>query len=275
MEIDFSKIKNHHETIALIPPVDDSFNIMLIYDALEIKFPDKLLYLLEPQRCICRNKLPDYDFYVLCSDICTVHKLNENDFIQLKKTASNIPFAYKTKFTDETTFLISRLSKVEKIKSRNVFGIFFSSRQFLFLAQKVRRFLNEQKKISYLIFLNDISHERLTCIDGIEVVVLITCPQFFDFDLDVIVPIVAPFEVQLAFSEDEWDGGYEPNKFNPSYKQSNEIVVFENKIDILRREVMKREIVAVPYEVSEDCSEILDGRCGIASGYENEGDAKQ
>lgn len=272
MEIDFDKVKDIHHSIAIIPTENMSSEMMFAYNVLHSKYPKKQIFILEPQNSVCFHKLPQYDFFIIFSSICSLHQPNNIDFIQVNNTHKNIKDIIISRFKDDhTSFLISRLSKIEKIKTKSIFGIFFSSPKFLFLAQRVRRLLHDFDKISYLIHLNDITNERLTCVDGIEVVVLITCPSMFEFDMEVFVPVVTPFEVQLAFCGDEnWDGHYETNRFEPNQNSSNDIALIENKIDILRTKFIKNNNVSVSYCIENETDSIVDGRRGIASIYDNE-----
>lgn len=270
MEIDLSRIKDCHKTIAFIPNHESqSFKILKIYSHVEKEFPEKHMFLLQPHRKICPNILPFYDFYIIFSETCNLHQFDQENHIliqdtQMDKTTNN------AKISDHTSFLISRLSKIEKIKDKKIFGIFFCSKTFLPLARNIRKFLNEHGKISYLIYLNDVTAERLTCVDFIEVIVLINCPVLFDYNMDVYKSVVTPFDIQLAFSDDEWDGEYEANRFEPKMVVGNEIVVIENKIDVLRNEIASKEIICVPYGDNDRNMKISDGKKGMASKYEGE-----
>lgn len=113
---------------------------------------------------------------------------------------------------DRVRFLISRLALVDKVRTRRTFGIFFSSAEYRTLAEKVSKFLEKRGRETLLVFVRDISWERLVAIEFAEVFVVIDCPFYTHFDIKTHVPLVTPFEVALSFKE-TWDGKYGINEF--------------------------------------------------------------
>lgn len=113
---------------------------------------------------------------------------------------------------DRVRFLVSRLSLVDKVRGRRTFGIFFSSAEYRALAERISKFLEERGKETLLVFVRDISWERLVAIEFAEVFVVIDCPFYTHFDIKTHVPLVTPFEVALSFKE-TWDGKYGINEF--------------------------------------------------------------
>ncbi|KAM0688097.1 hypothetical protein COBT_000648 [Conglomerata obtusa] len=185
------------------------------------------------------------------------------------KTTKCTKNSFLDRFEDEdqkSKFLISRIAKIEKAKSKTLFSIFFTT-PFYNLAYKIRTFLQSKEKIAYLIHLNDISYERLSCIDNTEVVVVVDCQPHFDIDL--LVPLLVPFDVLLSFDETfMWRGEYDLNFFDVC---GDKIVKVENSIEILDKVYDKISLVNVDYENEELDCEIYEGRKGIANEYENEG----
>lgn len=164
------------------------------------------------------------------------------------------------------SFLIKRLGQIERIKTRTIFTIFFTNKKYMALAKKVKNYLMAQNKLAYLIYLEDVSYERMTCVDNAEVIVLVMCENCFPFENDVMVPVVCPFDVQMAFDEFEWDGSYKPNRFDTV--ECDKLVKFSNNIRLWND--FKKVFIYVEKEVEGD-DEVGEGRNGIASGYENEG----
>lgn len=113
---------------------------------------------------------------------------------------------------DRVRFLVSRLALVDRVRGRRTFGVFFSSAEYRALAEKVSKFLEERGKETLLVFVRDISWERLVAIEFAEVFVVIDCPFYTHFDIKTHVPHVTPFEVALSFKE-TWDGEYGINEF--------------------------------------------------------------
>lgn len=113
---------------------------------------------------------------------------------------------------DRVRFLISRMALVDKVRGRRTFAIFFSSAEYRRLAERISKFLEERGRETLLVFVRDISWERLVAIEFAEAFVVIDCPFYTHFDIKTLVPLVTPFEVALSFKE-TWDGKYGINEF--------------------------------------------------------------
>ncbi|KAM0673161.1 hypothetical protein GVAV_003323 [Gurleya vavrai] len=100
-----------------------------------------------------------------------------------------------------------------------------------------------------------------------EVCVILDCVDHYDIEL--LVPLVVPFDLILAFESDyKWNGEYEKNFFDI---KSDKIVLSENRIEVFDKVFENIEMVNVEYKNEEIDYEIHEGRKGIASEYENEG----
>ncbi|KAM0678539.1 hypothetical protein BDAP_000942 [Binucleata daphniae] len=198
---------------------------------------------------------------------------NKNNTQSNNKTINdniNLDKNYESKYdttnieNDKMTFLIKRLAQIEKIKNKTIFTIFFTL-PFHSLAKKVKNYLHTKDKLAYLVYLNDFTYERLTCIDNTEVVV--DCQDHYGVGL--LVPLVTPFDILLAFDLCyKWNGEYNKNYFEVTQDQ---IVKTENSIELLNKKLESIELVSVNITKEESDDEIYEGRRGIASEYEFEG----
>ncbi|KAL0265692.1 UNVERIFIED_CONTAM: hypothetical protein PYX00_011406 [Menopon gallinae] len=125
---------------------------------------------------------------------------------------------------DRVRFLVSRLALVDRVRGRRTFGIFFSSPEYRALAEKVSKFLEDRGKETLLVFVRDISWERLVAIEFAEVFVVVDCPFYTHFEIKTHVPLVTPFEVALSFKE-TWDGEYGINEFETAGLSAEEKAV--------------------------------------------------
>ncbi|KAF7699548.1 tRNA (guanine(10)-N2)-methyltransferase [Cucumispora dikerogammari] len=177
----------------------------------------------------------------------------------------------KPKFSlpDKTKFLISRLSKIEKAKTKTIFGIFFTSIFYENLVNKLRIFLHSINKKVYKFFLRDINETRLNCFDGIECIIVVDCPFQIEF-IDFHIPVLVPYEIQIAFG-DNWKGEYIINRFDlkPEFSKETQLM----KIIYATGKLVKHNNSeqAVQYQNISDNEEpqILMGFSGIPNSYEH------
>lgn len=169
---------------------------------------------------------------------------------------------------DRVKFLISRLSRVEKIKNLEIFGVYFTHFELEDFAEQICKYLKSKGKKTYLLYLKDISYERLTCIDGIECTVLVDCDYYTHFDINIGMPVVVPFELVLAFDDVEWNGKYDVNTFDGNCGISN------TSTEIIRVEyyktgelIKRNESQCVGFDVGSYDDQIYDGYDGIAGSY--------
>ncbi|RVD93346.1 diphthamide synthase subunit DPH2 [Tubulinosema ratisbonensis] len=123
------------------------------------------------------------------------------------------PYFEKIKIFDKTDFLMKRICLFDKIKSQKRFGIFFTNVEFKEKADKLKNFLENRKKEVVLIYLKEVSLERLIAFEYLEIIVVIDCPFFIYFDYNSHIPVITPFELVQSFKK-EWEGDFEINEFN-------------------------------------------------------------
>ncbi|ELQ74879.1 Diphthamide biosynthesis protein, partial [Trachipleistophora hominis] len=174
---------------------------------------------------------------------------------------------------DRVKFLISRLSRVQKAKDSTIFGIYFTNFKLEEFAYKIREYLISKGKKTYMYYLRDISYERLTCMDGIECVVIVDCHYHTLFDISISIPIVVPFELNLAFDDGEWDGMYDINTFSEARTDDNKctgmvISDYYSTGDLIKR----NEAQCVNFYVEQFDDKIYDGLDGIAGSYKQVGE---
>lgn len=180
--------------------------------------------------------------------------------------------SFTTEF-DRVKFLVSRLSRVEKVKHLNIFGIYFTNFKLEQFAYKIKEYLVSRGKKVYMYYLRDISYERLTCMDGIECVVIVDCRYHTRFDINIGMPIVVPFELNLAFDGERWDGAYDVNTFNDAGADGNECTDMIACDYYSTGELIKRnEDQCVNFYVEQFDDRIHDGLDGIAGSYKQMGE---
>lgn len=174
----------------------------------------------------------------------------------------------KVKNFDRIKFLISRLNRIEKIKDLEIFGIYFTNFELVEFVYRIKDYLISKYKKAYVFYLKDVSYERLTCMDGVECVVIVDCQYFNYFHIDIHLPIVVPFELNLAFSGREWNGEYDINSFEFDDEGIN------NCRDLITQElystgelVKKNECQSVDFFDEGHDVQIYDGLDGIAGSY--------
>lgn len=140
----------------------------------------------------------------------------------------------KIKF-DRIKFLISRISKTEKLQKLSIFAIYFTSSYFYPQVLVLQQFLKLHSKKSYIINLSDISYERLTCMDGIECAIIFDCEYFWWKwrNLQTPIVIINPWEVYMAWSE--WNGDYEVNNVIESVLQTDQFVFNGNQVFLKKK----------------------------------------
>lgn len=278
-----------YKTIGIVPT--PNCNVTSLYDKLSVHFN---VFILQPCDTVCPFKILKFDFYIFLQPTCKFHSITNS--IQLLPDTNDIEIiltdekpkemeiyspklftdtfynfeSYNTKINDKSIFLISRMSRMEKIKNKKVFGIYFTNKIYKKQADDLQAFLSSKSINSYLIFLEDICYERLTCIDNIEVYVVLDCMSRFLFDLSEIV-VVTLYEVWVAFFESRWNGEYMPYNFEfveeKEVNATTDIMLIENRINNIS---IDNRMTAVSYETVEPVNEIMKGKVGIASVYENE-----
>ncbi|KCZ79680.1 hypothetical protein H312_02921 [Anncaliia algerae PRA339] len=162
------------------------------------------------------------------------------------------PYFDKILPRDKTEFLMKRICLFETIKEKTKFGLFFTSKSFLNIALDLKNFLKTRNKDPIMIFLKDISVERLIAYDYLEVVVVIDCPFFTYFDYNLHIPLITPFELVQSF-KNSWKGDYEINFYNfediekednITLNDNNQIIepfIF-NSVDYFRKESYDEDI---------------------------------
>lgn len=286
MKIHIPKI---HKTIGIVPTLNS--NVTTIYDQLSKSFD---VFILQPQNKVCPYKILKFDFYVFMQPTCNFHYLTNSVYIPPDTTnihlyledtlPAELPIFnpklfthslynfehYNTFIKNQSKFLISRMSRIQKIKDKKVFGIYFTNKIYKEYAENLQKYLTSKSINSYLIFLEDISYERLTCIDNIEIYVVLDCMSSFLFDCTEIV-VVTLYEVWIAFYEDIWNGDYLPFNFQNIEEKVlsdvTDVVLMESRLKNIN---IDNEMTAVSYETIGAVNEIVEGKKGIASVYENE-----
>lgn len=273
------------------------------------KYPNSII--LKTEEIACQLKYKEENSYILLSQECPLHPfknkklncetslkeiLNENYEIEndklifekkifknlenLNKNAykyfyyhfDNLPKNLNEKYSlkDKTTFLISRLAKIEKAKEKKVFGIFFTAPFYEKIVDRLVLFLKSVNKNVYKFFIKDVTETRLNCFDGIECIILVDCPFRIKF-IDFHIPLLVPFEIQMAFGN--WTGDYSINTFDLKPLENKEMALA--KIDYSTGKLVKmNEVQAVQFDLEglDDNRDvdIEEGHVGIAGAYENE-----
>ncbi|KAH9411198.1 putative diphthamide synthesis protein [Ordospora pajunii] len=180
---------------------------------------------------------------------------------------------------DRMQYLSSKCNKGERILSFGIIAIVFTSSVYHDLARDIRSALASRGKNAYLLFLRDVSYERLISVDGVECIVLVDCPFFEYCGPEIHVPVVTPFEVQYALSG-EWrdfdknlfchqdlaHGGPSTSKYMPCSGRALE------RIDITGKALLRLKDQNVPFSYErEDDKSVHMGQSGIAGHYNEEG----
>lgn len=166
-------------------------------------------------------------------------------------------------------YLAAKCNKGERIRSLGIFAIVFTSRVYEDLAKSIRKALVSRRKNAYLLFLKDLSYERMITIEGTECIVVIDCPVFDCGHIELHIPVVTPFEVEYALSN-EWSDRFEKNSFSVSdvpISTSTEL----DLLDRVGRLLLRSEAQGVPFGYEEEDMEIHLGQSGTSQGYDFEG----
>lgn len=150
---------------------------------------------------------------------------------------------------DKVRFHVSRLALIDKIKGKQTFGIFFASTEYKELAQRISKLLESKGKEVLMVFLKNISWERLVAIEFVEVLVVIDCPLYTHFDIDIHLPLVTPFELAQSFKS-TWNGEYDINEFKvEDYDGDGSFEGLTNSISA--EIVLKRKTQDLEYSVQD------------------------
>lgn len=165
---------------------------------------------------------------------------------------------------DRVRFLISRLAAIDRIKGKQTFGIFFACIGYQALATEVSKFLETMGKDTLVVFLKDISWERLVAIEFIDVIVVIDCPFYTHFDIKIHLPLVTPFEVAQSFKS-EWVGEYGVNEFDVTNARAH--VYGCSDVPECTDVVLGKETYNLEYSVGDTDMQIHEGLTGCAQNY--------
>ncbi|KAK6089756.1 hypothetical protein P3W45_001258 [Vairimorpha bombi] len=165
-------------------------------------------------------------------------------------------------------FLTRRINISQIAKNNKTFAIIFVHEIFKDLALKIRDTLIKSSRYAYTLFLRNVRYSRLITIEKIDTLVLIDCPVFDNYKIDVTLPILSPADVQYILTQ-KWDSNYNTNNFN---------VVLENTEDkdICKYEgagklILDSEFFGIEYgNPDKNDYEIHEGKKGVASEYEHE-----
>lgn len=168
---------------------------------------------------------------------------------------------------DRMQFLAARCNRGGGIRDLGIFAVVFTSREYEELARTIRRAIASRGKNAYLLFLKDISYERLITIEGTECIVVVDCPLFDCSHIDLHIPVVSPFEVEFAFSG-AWTGRFDKNSFETGGAGTSSCTDLD-VVDRAGRLLLRTH--SIPFSYEEENMEICMGQRGTAQGYEDEG----
>lgn len=175
---------------------------------------------------------------------------------------------YPLEERDRLRYLSSRCNRGERIREARIFAVVFTSRIYEELARTIRRTLVSRRRNAYLLFLKDLSYERMITIEGTECIVVVDCPLFDCSEVDLHIPVVSPFEVEYALSN-EWNCRFDKNSFDIGAGEVSGCT----KVDLIGRVgmlLLKSSAQGVPFSYEEEDFEIHLGQSGTAQGYESE-----
>ncbi|KMV66029.1 diphthamide synthase subunit DPH2 [Encephalitozoon cuniculi EcunIII-L] len=174
---------------------------------------------------------------------------------------------YKLKSRDRMQYLGSKCNKGRKIRDLQIFAIIFTSRAYEELAKSIRKALISRRKNAYLLFLKDLSYERMITIEGTECIVVVDCP-FFECSLELHIPVVTPFEVEYALSG-EWKE-FDKNSFSVQDMAASGCTDLD-AIDRVGRILLRSDGQSVPFSYGEEDMDIHVGQNGTPCRYDCEG----
>lgn len=177
------------------------------------------------------------------------------------------PF-YNFDIENRFDYLTRRINLAEIAKNNKTFAIIFVHETYLSLAVKIKKSLENRERCGYLLFLRNIRYSRLVTIENIDTLVLIDCPAYDNFNIDVTLPILSPADVQYILSK-KWDPKYEINKFDISVENCKEkdICIYQGAGKL----ILDSDFFGVEFSSKDDDDlEIYEGKSGIASEYTHE-----
>ncbi|ADM11734.1 diphthamide synthase subunit DPH2 [Encephalitozoon intestinalis ATCC 50506] len=229
--------KNNLESDSRCIVYDSSYGVLSLKESEEMYSRDVLV--------VTRNQM-FYDYYL--------YKYNARSFYELEGR-------------DRMQYLASKCNKGEMVRDLQVFAIIFTSRVYEELARSIRKKLISRRKNAYLLFLKDLSYERMITIEGTECIVIVDCP-FFECSLEMHIPVVTPFEVEYALSR-EW------RRFDKnSFRVEDEATSNCKELDLVERAgkiLLRSSGQIVPFSYEEEDMDIHSGESGIACRYDHEG----
>lgn len=285
---DYIESINNNANILLFSPTDFICKLKIYdeYDLLIVFSPTCFIHSPENMITICRNEklvVDNQKFYIFDSTFdtleeneekkCVLTENKQDDLIIISKSQRfynyfsyiyelTKPFFENITSFDKTTFLMKRICLFDKIKQQKRFGIFFTNNYFQETALKIKNFLEKRRKEAVLIYLKEVSPERLIAFEYLEIIVMVDCPFFTYFDYDLHIPVVTPFELVQSFKK-EWKGDYEINEFD--FEDLEEEIIEENKETRLVKPV---KFNSVEYHMEGMYDEdIHKGMSGTPSGY--------
>ncbi|ORD94170.1 hypothetical protein ECANGB1_1086 [Enterospora canceri] len=212
------------------------------------------------------------------------------------KTIKYIPFTNKTiadifkKYQIKMTKNIDEKSMKEQvdfyakenilgkhIDSKRVFAIVFTSKHYQNTVDQAYEILRKYRHSVIKMYLKDVSYERLISVDSIECIILVDCP-LFECDIPLHIPVISLFSMCRGIDK-EWVGvNYKQNSVEIKLNQRelnsrmSDLVIRKTEVaEILKQ----RDFQGVEYK-KDDCDyEIHEGRKGIASSYETEGERNE
>lgn len=151
----------------------------------------------------------------------------------------------------------------ERLKDKKMIGVIFTSKLFEELATSIVQQINLFSR-AYKIFLKDISYERLISIDSLDCVVLVDCPVFQQ-NISLHIPVLSPFSVECSING-QWKDQYNRNDFYECKEKA--IVIQTHSAEIMENRWFKGAV----FNNEEEDMNIYEGRKGIATEYDKEGD---
>lgn len=159
--------------------------------------------------------------------------------------------------------LMKEYSNASKLKNKKMVGVVFTSRVFEDLASSIVNKINQFSR-AYKILLKDVSYERMISIDNIDCIVLVDCP-LFEFKESIHVPVISPFSVEHFIKESSTKDSGSTEEQIPT-RQEESLVLHSSAVEIMENRWFKGVIFT-----GEEDMKIYQGRKGIATSYENEG----
>lgn len=177
---------------------------------------------------------------------------------------------YPLEKRDRIQYLASKCNKGERIRGCSIFAIIFTSKVYEELAKSIRKALISRRKNAYLLFLKDLTYERMITIEGTECIVVVDCPLFDCSHIELHIPVVTPFEVEYALSNN-WNSKFEKNSFDVSDVPAGGCTEID-LIDRVGRILVRSSGQGVPFGSEDECDTGIHlGLRGTSQGYVSEG----